>query len=467
GPSWSPVVGSYLVVKRLHGQLRFAHLVWERLTRKYGQLLGLRLGKDLVVIASGSRLVKHVLTSEVFDARPDGFFFRQRAFGGRYGLAFIDGDFFTEQKKFCMRHLRNLGLGRNFMEQKIAYEVEELVQNFMKNCHNPVRLPGEMIYSVANSFWTIVAGERFSPDDDKVVNLFKLLELGFKLQDMSGGVLNQMPFLRHVAPEWTSYNKHIQVNTAFVGHFRGLIEEHRRTLTSSETRDLIDAYLQEIDSRDEDSTFSENQLIIVLMDLLMAGTESTTSTIGFGLLYLIHYPDVQRKIQEEIDAQIGTRPVQLGDRPRTKYIEAFLMELQRFANVAPSALAHRAKYSSEVQGYIIPQGTLVLANLYSVHMDKDHWKDPEVFRPERFLNDDGKIVQDDWLLPFGTGKRRCMGETLARSSMYLFITTLMSNFTISPVPGAKLPPLEGCDGAAVSPRPFECMLTPRHEKSCY
>lgn len=87
-----------------------------------------------------------------------------------------------------------------------------------------------------------------------------------------------------------------------------------------------------------------------------------------------------------------------------KYTEAVLMEIQRRANIPPLGIAHRATRNASLFGYQIPEGTIVLTSLYSVHMDHKFWKDPLAFRPERFLNKKGNLeVDDKHFIPFGYG----------------------------------------------------------------
>lgn len=89
---------------------------------------------------------------------------------------------------------------------------------------------------------------------------------------------------------------------------------------------------------------------------------------------------------------------------RLSYVEAVLLEVQRHASVVPVAVAHRSIKDVEFQGYIIPKDATILINLRSVMMDKNHWGDPENFRPERFLDTNGQTIQDEWFIPFGQGK---------------------------------------------------------------
>lgn len=90
---------------------------------------------------------------------------------------------------------------------------------------------------------------------------------------------------------------------------------------------------------------------------------------------------------------------------RMKYTEAVIIEIQRRTNIAPLGIAHRAMKDTHFYGYHIPEGTIVLTHLYSVHMDVGYWRDPLEFRPERFLDEKGNIkIDEKYYLPFGTGK---------------------------------------------------------------
>ena len=99
--------------------------------------------------------------------------------------------------------------------------------------------------------------------------------------------------------------------------------------------------------------------------------------------------------------------------------------------------------------------------LYSLFQDKDHWGDPEVFRPERFLDPEGKLVKDEWMIPFGAGKRACLGEILARSTLFLFFTTLLQEFTFTIPEGDPIPSKIPLSGITIAPQPFRVKVTKR------
>ena len=166
----------------------------------------------------------------------------------------------------------------------------------------------------------------------------------------------------------------------------------------------------------------------------MGSLETVSTTLDWLLLYMAKHPKVQARLQAEIDGEIGTtKQPELSHRPKTAYVDAVIQELLRFSSVTPLAgLFHRAWDDTELCGYKIPKNTLLIASTYGVHYDPEVWGDPEVFRPERFLNDEGKVNKNlvAMTLPFSTGKRSCIGESLARDQIYLYITSIFQRFSV-------------------------------------
>jgi len=111
--------------------------------------------------------------------------------------------------------------------------------------------------------------------------------------------------------------------------------------------------------------------------------------------------------------------------------------------------------------YMIPAGTSVISLLYSVHMDPELWDEPKAFRPSRFLSANGEVSQPHFFMPFGVGRRKCLGEVLARMEIFLFFSSLMHMFNLSLPEGAPLPSLEGNVGVTIQPTSFKVCLLQR------
>jgi len=166
-------------------------------------------------------------------------------------------------------------------------------------------------------------------------------------------------------------------------------------------------------------------------------------------------------VQKEIDEVIGLeRDPSLTDKKSLPYTEATIMEIHRMASIVPFSLAHGNTEETYVCEHRIPKGSYVLGNLWAVHHDKDIWGDPEEFRPERFLNEEGCVKKSEHLMPFSIGKRNCIGESLAQMEVFLYITSILQHFNITLAPGETLP-TEIEFGITMRPRPFKICAMPR------
>ena len=154
----------------------------------------------------------------------------------------------------------------------------------------------------------------------------------------------------------------------------------------------------------------------------------------------------------------GDRIPKLEDRSILPFCEATVMEVQRLSCVAPGSLPHIANEDGELAGWSIPKGTMVMYNIHKFHTDPDYWVDPESFSPERFL--DGK--KKEQFVPYGMGKRICMGESLARNELFLFSTLILQNLKIGLAVGHEKPDPEKWEsGITRVPLPFYVNITMR------
>ncbi|XP_024893814.1 methyl farnesoate epoxidase-like [Temnothorax curvispinosus] len=458
GPRGLPIVGNILDVKRLVDETKFYSHAWCRLADIYGPIVGLKLGiAEPLIIVSGKDAVIEMMSRPQFDGRPNGFVHRLRTGGERRGVLFTDGDVWRDQRRFALRTLKEFGFGNGTMEDIILNDAVSLtttIESLSKS--GPItNLYNITSIAVLNSLWTLVAGARFDLENPKLTEILSVVNGIIRNSNVTGGILTHMPFLRYIIPGLTGFtvlNQRLTRMWQFIG---SEIARHKQTRTHGEFRDFIDVYLAEMETKQSSSTissFDEEQLISVVKDLFSAGVETTNNTIGFIITYLIVKQDVQRKVHEEIDRVLGKDLLpRIVYKNRLPYLNATIAEVTRLANVGPTSIPHRAMTDSILLGYEIKKNYSLLANLRSVHMDEQHWGDPKVFRPERFINDEGEFVEDPWLIPFGLGHRKCLGETLARNSVFLFVACLLQKFQFVLPPGHPDLFLDGVDGFTIAP----------------
>jgi cytochrome P450 len=137
------------------------------------------------------------------------------------------------------------------------------------------------------------------------------------------------------------------------------------------------------------------------------------------------------------------------------------METQRFASIVPVGFRREVNETFEYGGFTFPKGCIVWPVLDSVLLDKKIWGDPETFRPERFINEDGALLNREEFVPFGVGKRLCLGEALAKMELFLFLSALFQRFKVEPETPEKLPTLETSFSNVLVPQPFKVKFTER------
>nr|CAD7571450.1 unnamed protein product [Timema californicum] len=431
GPVSLPLFGSAFSIPKSY--IHFKMMEWQE---KYGSLTGLMLGSQPIVAVNGPKAVLEMLRREELQDRPNTFTLRARTFNKRIGVFFSDGNVWIKQRKFTVRHLREFGIGKKSMEGIIYEEVENLMKNLKKT--KTIQVGGYFNIAVVNVLWAVMAGKRFAHDDKEFVKLTRGLFRMFRAGNAAGGIMDLFPLLRYVAPSLGGYKEMKEATNDIYGFFK-------------------------VDSRNVSSFVSIVEgLMAVCLDLFAAGAESVSNTLGFALLYLVLNPQVQEKTHEELDRVVGrSRKVSMEDRQSLPFIEAVLAEVVRINPIAPICALHRATKDTQLEGYSIPKDTLLIPSLWTLMHDKEHWGDPEVFRPQRFLDTEGKFVKDDWMIPFGMGKRLCIGESLARTSLFIFFASLMQEFSFSLPKGDPLPSTKALPGFTAVFQPFKVNVTHR------
>lgn len=319
GPPWVPILGSALEIDKLRKQKGSLVYATAELSKQYGPVVGIKVGRDKQVICLGFDALKQMLTDDDFSGRPTGIFYQARTWEKRRGIIFTDEEFWSEQRRFILRHLREFGFGRRDMGAMLEEESGNLVQSMLDKLggQKSAVLPMGNVFniSVLNTLWTMLAGVRYSSEDKKLKTLQKILTDLFLAVDMVGCLFSHFPFLRYLAPEFSGYTGYMKTHHALWKFLQDEIERHKRTFKQGEPRDFIDVYLETLNSPDKKESFTELQLLAICLDMFMAGSETTTKSLSFCFLYLTICPDVQKKVQDEIDQVIGReRTPELKDR---------------------------------------------------------------------------------------------------------------------------------------------------------
>nr|UUB32679.1 cytochrome P450 CYP303A1 [Dendroctonus valens] len=454
GPAWYPIVGSAHQLQKARAQLGSLCEVTAALSKRYGPVMGFKVGRDPIVVVYGPQEIKEMELSEDLIGRPINPYFKLRTWNKRRGILLTDNKFWQEQKRFLLRHLKEFGFGTKNMSVLVEQEVDHLLDFIEKSIDENqgsvvFKMESMFSMSVLNTVWCMLAGVRYSQDDQKMKLLQNIMFRMFKAVHMVGAAFSHFPILKYVAPQLSGYKCYMEAHHQIWDFLRAELDAHKKTHVPDHPRDLMDVYLDVLRSPDHGDSFSEEQLLAISMDVFMAGSETTSNTISFTFLYLMLNERVQKTAQKEIDAVLAGRSPSLDDRINMPYMEAIVLEGLRMFGGRAFTVPHRALRDTYLGGYIIPKNVLIIANLHGSMMGPDSgFEKPDEFIPERYLKN-GKVVQVENHLPFGLGKRRCMGEALARANIFLVTTALLQRYDIGLVPDSP-PDMKTVEGVTPS-----------------
>ncbi|XP_054913193.1 cytochrome P450 2J6-like [Poeciliopsis prolifica] len=460
GPPALPFFGNIFSIES-----KQPHIYLTKLADVYGNVFCIRLGRHKTVFLSGWKTVKEALVSQAenFADRPHSPMATRIYSGNSGGLFFSNGKVWRRQRRFAMAMLRTFGMAKGSTEKNICQEsrhLQEAMQKEEGKAFDPVPLLNN---AVSNIICQIVFGRRFDYSDQDLQSMLRnLTDIAYLEGSIWALLYDAFPaIMRHLPGP---HNGIFSSSRSLKESIRKEIERHKLDLDLSNPRDYIDNFLiEERHNRNQDVGFVEENLVLCCLDLFLAGSETTSKSLQWGLLYLINHPHIQDRVQEEIDKVVGqSRQPTMADRTNMPYTDAVIHEIQRMGNIVPLNALRMAARDTVLSGYFIPKGTAVMPNLTSVLFDKNEWETPDSFNPKHFLDEDGRFIRKEAFLPFSAGKRACLGEGLARMELFLFFVILFQKFHFSSPDGVELS-TEGITGATRTPHPFKILAKSRFD----
>uniref|UniRef100_H2YX92 Uncharacterized protein n=1 Tax=Ciona savignyi TaxID=51511 RepID=H2YX92_CIOSA len=438
---------------------------WSR--EKYGPVMSVRFGQQDAVVLNDYESIHEALVKNinVFHTRPSCYIVE--CFTDGYGFGFADGHKkYLEVRNFSLAALRGLGIGRHTMEMRVSGVAQDLVQR-LEDCRGqPTDVKMLIGSTVCNVISSVVFGKSYDYDDKAFQYAVQCSFDCFGDPEHSEylNVLFFYPKLRFFPPFNKALEKFIKVHQGLIDFNRKEIEEHEKNLDENEPADFIDAFLIEMKKHSPDTSwFHKTQLLHCLGDMFIAGTETSTNTILWAMLALIHFPKVQQDLYKEIHKVLGEHVIPSADHgEKLPLLRAFIQELYRYRTIVPMSLQHRASEDVEIGGHLITKDTTVSPNIDAVHQDEKLFKNPKEFNIYRHI-EGGKFFFNKKIIPFGIGARSCLGEKLARLEVFLFLANIIRRFEILPDPKNKcLPPFkDGISGLLYVPFRFKMVAKPR------
>ncbi|TFK73312.1 cytochrome P450 [Pluteus cervinus] len=346
------------------------------------------------------------------------------------------------------------------MLEKLANTPEK----FTQHCH---------IFASATVLSLVYGYELASPDDSLFKSTIHAIDEALLALSPAKFAVNTFPILLNIPRwfpgggfhDWAAACKEITLK------MRGdLYDYAKESIEKGEdrptfVRDILERYGEKTANMGKEGLEFEDILSAASATFFSAGVDTTSATMQMAILMLATHPEVQQKAQAEIRQVLGNGQLPtLADRSSLPYTEAVFRELLRWRPTGPMGSPHAVREDDVYKGYFIPRGTLVITNIWAMTRNETLFPEPEIFRPERFLNPDGTISTNTSAFTFGFGRRICAGRYLASDTVWLGLAQILAMFTISNAvevsTGKDITPLSVryTDDVIPHPRPYRCSI---------
>ncbi|XP_070793569.1 cytochrome P450 2C23-like [Pituophis catenifer annectens] len=426
GPTPWPILGNLF-----QRDVLFLNKSYKKLTAKYGPIFTVWIGSKPMVALCGYEVVKDALINqaEEFGGRTR-LPLHSRIFQNK-GFGTTDEKKWKELRRFTLSTLRDFGMGKKRMSERVQEEALCLVEEMAAKKGQPFDPRRNVASAVSNVICAVVFGNRFDYRDHTFIENQQIVESQIRFfTGFRGLVYNTFPKIMEYFP-----GQHIKTFAEIeklCGYIREEVELHKKTLDPQNPRDYIDCFLHRLEKEQNSSEviYSSEDLVFTVFGLFIAATITTSHALLCSLLAIAKLPHIQAKVQQEIDEEVGrNRTPSMEDRLKLAFTNAVVHEVQRYQTERLENLPRATTCDIKFHGYNIPKYIAVAPILSSVHCDPLHWETPEKFNPHHFLDEKGQFRKRDAFMPFSAGKRACPGEALARMELFLFFSTLLQKFT--------------------------------------
>ncbi|KAK9116486.1 hypothetical protein Sjap_015433 [Stephania japonica] len=412
------------------------HSSLAEMARTYGPLMHLKLGSVHVMVAASASVASQFLKTH--DAN---FANRPPNAGAKYvGYNYQDLVFAPYNprwrflRKICYTHLFSPKALDNFhhiRQEEVAVLADALARSSEGKV--AVKLGDLLTVCVTNALGRVMLGFRVFGEGSGSKEFKQMV---VELMALSGqfNIGDFIPWL-----EWLDVQglvaKLKNIHRRFDDFLNKIIEEHQSGCGTESHKDLLSMLIGlKRDGDGEGNSLNDIEIKALLLNLITAGTDTSSSTIEWALAELIRHPHILARAQQELDSVVGRdRLVSDSDLSRLTYFQAIMKETFRLHPSTPLSIPHMSTETCQVNGYSIPKGSTLLVNVWAIARDPSIWSDPLEFRPDRFLRGGAQANVDvkgnDFeLIPFGAGRRICAGMSLGIRMIQLVVATLVHGF---------------------------------------
>lgn len=464
GPQPVPFWGTFLGYRQ--GLLNFDQMCFE----KYGKIWGIYDGRQPVMAILDPVLIKTILVKECYST-----FTNRRVFGLSGRLESALSMAMDDQWKRIRTVLSPTFTSGKLKEMFPIIESygEKLVKNLEKKVANEEFLDVKNIFGaysmdvVASTSFSVDIDSMSKPSDPFVTNIRKFLKFSFLNPLFIFIVL--FPFMIPVLEKMNMCLLPSKVIDFFDAVFMKMKKERKEGYHV----DRVDFLQLMIDSqssqdssksageKDSYKSLSDEEILAQALIFVFAGYETTSSTLSYISYHLAIHPDVQKRLQDEIDANLPNKAAPTYNAVmQMEYLDMVVSESLRL--YPPGGRIERVcKKTVEFNGVTIPKGMVVMIPAYVLHRDPTYWPKPEEFRPERFSKENGENIDPYTFLPFGAGPRNCIGMRFALLIIKVAMIVLLQKFSFKPCKDTPIPLVMDTKGFMQPKKPIVLKMVPR------
>ncbi|KAH9959904.1 cytochrome P450 [Russula compacta] len=460
GPRGIPILGNLLDMptgKR-----------WETFARwgeKWGKIVSVSILGETFVMINSFEVAKDILDkrSGLYADRPDapmaGFLV-----GWKDIVSFLHyGDHFKQCRKLIH------GLCGTPVSLKKLHHIHE--QESHKLLKDILARPDDLEHLIMHTYGALLLRVVYGFSEDKKSRQYPFVETADQAVNdlylsVNGFLVDAFPFLRHI-PSWVPGAEFRRLAEGWAVTFSSMVDKpyawaKNQLASGNNESSFVADHLRE-------GTEDEFTIKWTAASMSAAGPDTTSWTVYAFFKAMALYPDVLKRAQAELDEVVGhDRLPLLSDRPRLPYIEAIVLESLRWHPVAPLGFPHRLTEDDYYEGYFLPKGTLVQANVWKITRDPLVYPNPNVFDPTRFLASETTQPQPNPDFTFGWGRRICPGRLMALEVLFITCAMSLSVFDISKVVAngkVVVPDEERSEGVVSRPTAFKCSIKPRNKRA--
>ncbi|XP_010325461.2 flavonoid 3'-monooxygenase CYP75B137-like isoform X2 [Solanum lycopersicum] len=398
GPKPLPLIGN------LHSLEPQLHTYFASLSKIYGPICRIWLGKKLGIIVTSPALAREVLKDKdtIFANRDVSVAGREVTYGGTDIVWTPYGPKWRMLRKVCVQEM----LSASTLDSLYALRRRELRQSinyFYNQTGSPVNVGEQMFLTALNVITSMLWGGTVKGEERATLG--------------AEGVKKKMKVLAK----------------RYDNIFESMIDQRQkmnRNGVGQESKDFLQVLLKLKDEADPKMPLTMTELKALLTDMVVGGTETSANTVEFAMTEIMNKPDVLRKLQQEVDTVVGKdNIVEESHIQHLPYLYAVMKEVLRLYPAVPLLVPHCPSETVTVGGYAVPKGSSVFVNVWAIHRDPSIWENPTEFHPERFMENKWDFSGNDLTyFPFGSGRRICVGLAMAERMFMYSLASLIHSF---------------------------------------